>query len=137
MRTLTLIAFASLLLVAHAGNTQSQSATASGDSPRTLVSGKIEWDHYLPIKGDIKPPQALSAPPPAYDTKSGAKGTVVLLMAISETGNVDGVKILRSLTPDLDRKAIEAVSSWRFSPATKKLVPVPVQANVEVNFRAK
>ncbi len=35
----------------------------------------------------------------------------------------------------LDQKAIEAVRNWRFSPAMKDGRPVPVQINVEVNFR--
>jgi outer membrane biosynthesis protein TonB len=35
----------------------------------------------------------------------------------------------------LDEKAIEAVAKWRFRPGMKRGVPVPVYANVEVNFR--
>jgi TPR repeat protein len=34
----------------------------------------------------------------------------------------------------LDEQAIEAVSNWRFEPATKDGTPVAVQINVEVNF---
>ena len=139
---------------AQAGNSQSQSQSASspGDSnaapsSKTLVTGKIAWDHYLPIKGDIKPPRPLDTPPPSNgsststggtppngSTKPGKTGTVILLIAISETGNVDGAKIVRGLSYDLDRKALATVSTWRFLPATKKLLPVPVQVNAEVNF---
>jgi TonB family protein len=35
----------------------------------------------------------------------------------------------------LDEKAIEAVSKWRFKPATKDGKPVPVAANISVRFR--
>jgi outer membrane biosynthesis protein TonB len=35
----------------------------------------------------------------------------------------------------LDEKAIEAVQQWRFKPGYKDGRPVPVMANVEVNFR--
>jgi protein TonB len=35
----------------------------------------------------------------------------------------------------LDEKAIEAVSQWRFQPATLNGQPVAVQINVEVSFR--
>jgi protein TonB len=35
----------------------------------------------------------------------------------------------------LDQKAMEAVSKWRFRPATKDGKPVPVMVNVEVHFR--
>jgi TonB family protein len=35
----------------------------------------------------------------------------------------------------LDEKAIEAVSTWRFQPATHNGQPVAVEVNVEVSFR--
>jgi len=35
----------------------------------------------------------------------------------------------------LDEKAVEAVRSWRFDPATKDGKPVAVQIDVEVAFR--
>ena len=35
----------------------------------------------------------------------------------------------------LDQAAIDAVQTWRFRPAAKNGTPVPVQINVEVNFR--
>jgi len=135
-----LIAIAILIAVVQASGTQQATGTNSVGSepaapPKTFVAGKIAWDHYLRIKGDVKPPQPLlSTTPSSTNVKSGKKGTVTLLIAISEIGNVDGAKILRSLRPDLDRKALEIVSTWQFAPATKQLVPVPVQMNAEVNF---
>ncbi len=35
----------------------------------------------------------------------------------------------------LDEKAIAALRLWKFEPALKDGRPVPVQINVEVNFR--
>jgi protein TonB len=35
----------------------------------------------------------------------------------------------------LDQKAMEAVSKWRFRPATKDGQAVPVMVNIEVHFR--
>jgi TonB family protein len=35
----------------------------------------------------------------------------------------------------LDQKAIEAVRQWRFEPGLKDGKPVPVTANLELNFR--
>jgi len=35
----------------------------------------------------------------------------------------------------LDEKAIETVRTWRFAPAMKDGLPVPVQVSIEVNFR--
>jgi hypothetical protein len=35
----------------------------------------------------------------------------------------------------LDEKAIETVKTWKFKPATREGVPVPVRVVVEVTFR--
>jgi TonB family protein len=35
----------------------------------------------------------------------------------------------------LDQKAVEAVRHYRFKPATLQGKPVPVEVNIEVNFR--
>jgi TonB family protein len=43
--------------------------------------------------------------------------------------------VQRSLGMGLDEKAIEAVRQWKFEPAKLNGQSVPVQINVEVNFR--
>jgi TonB family protein len=43
--------------------------------------------------------------------------------------------IVRSLGMGLDEKAMDAVKKWRFKPGMRGTQPVPVQVNVEVNFR--
>jgi TonB family protein len=43
--------------------------------------------------------------------------------------------VVRSLSPGLDQKAMEALSQWTFQPGTKDGKAVPVWATVEVNFR--
>jgi TonB family protein len=35
----------------------------------------------------------------------------------------------------LDEKAVEAVKQYKFKPATLKGQPVPVEVNIEMNFR--
>jgi protein TonB len=45
------------------------------------------------------------------------------------------MKVVRGLRSDLDKKAIEAVSRWRFTPAVKDGNPVPASVTVEVVFR--
>lgn len=42
---------------------------------------------------------------------------------------------MRSLGLGLDEKAIEAVTAWRFNPGLKAGKPVPIIAQVEMNFR--
>jgi len=50
-------------------------------------------------------------------------------------GTTSNISVVRPLGLGLDEKAIEAVRKWRFRPSLKDGKPVPVRANVEVNFR--
>jgi len=54
---------------------------------------------------------------------------------VDENGVPQEIKVVRSLGLGLDQKAIEAVQKWRFKPGLKDGKPVPVSANIEVNFR--
>jgi TonB family protein len=69
----------------------------------------------------------------AQDSKF--QGTVVLWLIVGEDGLPHDIRVQREVGHGLDQKAIEAVSKWRFRPGTKDGKPVPVEVNVEVNFR--
>jgi len=60
---------------------------------------------------------------------------VLLELVVDANGVPQDIKIVRSLGLGLDQKAIEAVQKWRFKPGLKDGKPVPVSANIEVNFR--
>jgi protein TonB len=45
------------------------------------------------------------------------------------------VQVLRGIGMGLDEKAVEAVKQYRFKPATEGGEPVPVELNIEVNFK--
>ncbi len=84
------------------------------------------------------PPKPIKTGDPEYSEaarKAALQGTVVLWAVICADGRVGDVRIQKSLGHGLDQKAIEAVRRWRFEPARKDGVPVPVQVNIEVNFR--
>jgi TonB family protein len=70
----------------------------------------------------------------AAKTKKNFHGTVVLNILIGTDGTVQQSKIARSATPELDKKAAEQVSRWKFTPARKKGLPVPSVMPVEVTF---
>lgn len=63
------------------------------------------------------------------------EGTTFLSIVVSPDGTARDVTIVRSLDRGLDKKAVEAVRQWKFKPGLKAGKPVPVIANVEVNFR--
>jgi TonB family protein len=90
------------------------------------------------IGGGVSPPSILYKAEPEYSEearKAKFQGTVLLFVVVDEKGNPRDIKILRPLGLGLDQKAVEAVEKWKFSPGKKDGKPVPVQAQIEVNFR--
>jgi TonB family protein len=63
------------------------------------------------------------------------QGFCILSLVVDKNGNPQNIRIVRKLGMGLDEKAIEAVSQYRFKPAMKNGVPVPVEIKIEVNFR--
>jgi TonB family protein len=90
------------------------------------------------IGGGVSEPVPIYKPEPEYSEearKAKFQGAVLLQIIIDENGHTRDVKVLRPLGLGLDEKAVEAVLKWRFRPSMKDGHAVPVQANVEVNFR--
>ncbi len=62
-------------------------------------------------------------------------GTVMLTMVIGTDGLAHDISIVKGIGAGLDEKAIEAVAKWHFQPGTLNGNPVPVRANIEINFK--
>jgi len=90
------------------------------------------------IGGGVSAPVPIFRVEPEYSEearKAKYQGTVMLAIVVDESGKTTNVRVVRSLGMGLDEKAVEAVMKWKFRPGYKDGKPVPVQANVEVNFR--
>ncbi|MGB8536339.1 MAG: energy transducer TonB [Acidobacteriaceae bacterium] len=77
-------------------------------------------------------------PAPEYSEKARRakyQGVCVISMVIDAQGNPTQVQVVRRLGMGLDKKAVEAVKQYRFSPAMRLGNPVAVKVNIEVNFR--
>ena len=61
-------------------------------------------------------------------------GTVLLDAVIEDDGIPKVVRVVRSLSWEMDEAAVEALEQWRFSPAEKDGEPVKVRMDVEMNF---
>jgi len=127
MRTSILIVLLLAFLVPGEGQSGASDSVPPNHDPK----------HYLKIGGKVLPPRPLGAAGSANASpcQVNRQGTVVLWIGINEKGTVDVVRVVRSADHELDQKAIDAVKQWKFASATKEGLPVPVQTNVEVNFK--
>jgi TonB family protein len=109
-------------------------------SENARVVGTLEGSRpvYRVSAGVVEPPKTVYAPDPEYTEEAEDKhiqGTAVLILVISEKGMPEILGVVRGLDAGLDRKAVAAVSGWRFKPAILAGQPVAVMINVEVTFR--
>jgi|KBSMisStandDraft_5_1062788.scaffolds.fasta_scaffold07698_2 TonB family protein len=99
--------------------------------------GGYGGNQYQPHLG-ITAPRAIYDPEPEYSEEARKvkhQGIVVLSLVVDAQGHTRDIRVARSLGMGLDEKAIEAVRKWKFSPGSSNGVPVPMQVNIEVNFR--
>jgi TonB family protein len=93
---------------------------------------------YERVGGNVRAPVVLSRVEPRYPEEARAariSGIVITEMMIDAAGNVVDAVVLKPLPFGLDQAALDAVKQWRFAPATKNGVPVPVMFNVTINFK--
>jgi protein TonB len=87
---------------------------------------------------DVKP-KVLSRSPLEYPSdalKNGIKGFVIINILIDKDGNIELAKVLDSKPSGVfDNAALEAVRSWRFSPAKYKTKPVKMWAKQKISFQ--
>jgi TonB family protein len=90
------------------------------------------------VEGSISAPIPTYQPVPAYSEearKAKYQGVVSLWIVVDAQGNVSDCRVVRPLGLGLDEKAVETVRTWKFRPAMRNGVPVPVRVSVEVSFR--
>jgi TonB family protein len=90
------------------------------------------------VGGGVTPPRLTDKQEPEYSENARwalHQGAVVLRIAVDIDGLPKDIQLVRSLGYGLDEKALEAVQTWRFEPGQQNGAPVPVCAQIEVNFR--
>ena len=93
---------------------------------------------FRPGIGGVTQPRPIYDPDPDYSEaarKAKYQGAVVLWLVVGADGLPHQIRVQRSLGMGLDEKAVAAVSTWRFQPATLNGQPVAVEVNVQVSFR--
>jgi TonB family protein len=96
--------------------------------------------------GPYRPGSGITAPSIQHEVRPeytddarrmGIEGDVVLEIVVRYDGTVGDVKLLHGLAGGLDRRAIDAVRLWRFSPARRYGKPVDVIVEVAVEFKLR
>ena len=100
--------------------------------------------YHVTANDNVTLPSLIHTPAPSDQKATGVsstgtkekivEGIVILQVQVDRDGNVTNVKVVRSLAPDMDRKAVEGVKTWKFYPSRKNGVPVAVLMNVEVTI---
>ncbi len=101
--------------------------------------------HFAEIKqdstqdsGGLSAPTATRKVDPAYPLqlmRENVAGTVVVYAVIHSDGSVGAVRVLRGVDDRIDPFAIQAISHWKFQPATRNGAPVDVEATFQIPFR--
>ena len=93
---------------------------------------------YLPLAPDVTVPKVVTRVEPVYPEsyrRARINGLVIVQLALSDTGAIEDVRVLRSLAPEADLAAITAARQWKFEPGTKAGKAVPVLFNLTFNFK--
>lgn len=65
---------------------------------------------------------------------AGLIGTVIAWAIIDDSGALRYPRIVRGLTDDENKRALQEVKLWRFAPATRDGCKVAVQVQLEIKF---
>jgi TonB family protein len=88
----------------------------------------------------ITPPVATYSPEPHYpvnERKAGREGAVILRLVVDTDGATHDITVARSLSPDFDSAAMDAVKTWKFTPAMRNGKPMPLRMDVQVAFHLR
>jgi protein TonB len=114
-----------------------------GGVPGGVIGGVVggtgpgTGEEPLRVGGDVKPPQLINRVEPSYPEaarKARMEGVVILEAIITAAGNVEEVRVLKSVNPLLDSAAQRAVTAWKYRPATLNGRAVRVYLTVTVTF---
>ena len=89
---------------------------------------------------DLNGPSPIRKVDPKYPPtliNEHVEGEVVVYAVIRRDGSVDSIQLVRGLDDELDKNAMNALSQWKFRPATRQGEPVDLEAIIHIPFRAR
>ncbi|MEO8900633.1 MAG: TonB family protein, partial [Polyangiaceae bacterium] len=126
MRRIVFLSYLALASVALARPAFAQSTPQTGENagrPRLTRPPKLA--------------KFVEAAYPETEKASERTASVVVQIAISATGTVDGVKVIEPAGPEFDRAAVNAIQQFLFEPAEVNNHPAPIRINYRYDFVIK
>jgi TonB family protein len=111
---------------------------AGASSTRLEALGWVRPGDLVELGPGVTPPRRISgqpAPYPAAARRQKVGGTVVVELTVTERGEPDNVRVVRSGGAILDAGMTAAVRTWRYAPAERNGVKVRVRIRTEQQFR--
>jgi protein TonB len=99
------------------------------------IAGQSAATTSAPPGAPHRPPIAVYAPDPEFPEqarKEHRNQSILLQLTVGADGLPRDIKVVRSLTPELDGAATAAVKKWKFAPATKDGRLVKATITVEI-----
>jgi TonB family protein len=90
------------------------------------------------VAANAAAPVLVSRIEPEYTAEArskGVEGVTTLYAEVTSEGSAANIRVIKSLDPGLDARAIAALKQWRFRPGSRNGRPVTMVAIIEVNFR--
>lgn len=150
------VVFAASCATIRAQDATSSSAQSEAVPSPTLTADGVpscpneDKSHSLPVGvyrvgGGVSPPIPMKTPQAKLSDEARRfakaqhpnkfEAISIVGLTVDTNGMPQGICILREAGYGLDRNAFEAVSKYRFKPASKDNKPIPVRLAVEVNFK--
>jgi protein TonB len=110
--------------------------------PSNLVSDTAAPapDKLHHLGGKVQNPVVLFSASPKYSQQAKRakySGRVMVYLWVEKDGTPSHIRVVRGAGMGLDEKAVEAVTQYKFKPATLKGQPVTVDLYVDVDFQIK
>src|SRR5262245_51754485 len=103
------------------------------------ITGTAQQRVYDPGNG-IANPVLVRDVKPTYTPaamKAKIQGTVRLSAVVLDDGRVGEIRVVKSLDPELDQQAANALKQWEFKPGTREGEPVAVRVTCQLTFTLK
>lgn len=113
--------------IGEINTTTSSSLSRQDETPVDFVP----YDEPPVVIGSIKPVY------PKFARANGIQGTVFLEVEVLKDGSVRNIRVIRSVSADLDEAAIEAVRKVKFQPGKSSGQPVDVLLKIPIEFSLK